>query len=70
MPDPREEAVLQDIRERPERHRHDFDGLQRCCMVNGAASLRIMEAHEGLTGSNGGSRCDVSGGPCSCGAWH
>jgi hypothetical protein len=31
-----------------------------------------MEAHEehASHGSNGGRRCDVSSGPCSCGAWH
>lgn len=61
---------LKDIKANPEKHRHDFISLQRCCFVNGAIDLGLMEAHEGLAGSNGGSRCDVRQGPCSCGAWH
>jgi hypothetical protein len=66
------EDVLRDLREHPERHRHDFEGLQRCCFVNGALDLSLMEAHERLVdlGTNGGRRCDVTSGPCSCGAWH
>lgn len=72
MSESKVEEILRDIKEHPERHRHDFDGLQRCCMVEGRAILRIMDAHEGLAGANVGSgrRCDVSRGPCSCGAWH
>jgi hypothetical protein len=64
------EDKLKDIREHPERHRHDFDALAACCVVDGALDMRLMDAHEGLSGHNGGSRCDVSRGPCSCGAWH
>ena len=66
------EDVIRDIREHPERHRHDFAGLQACCMLNGALHLSIAEAHEQYAsmGTNGGQRCDVTRGPCSCGAWH
>lgn len=67
--DRKEDAILKEIRERPELHRHDFNGLTACCMVDGAISLMIMEAHGGLTGWNG-AKCDVTQGPCSCGAWH
>lgn len=67
--DRKEDVVLKEIREQPELHRHDFDGLINCCMVNGAISLMIMETHAGLTGWNG-TKCDVTQGPCSCGAWH
>lgn len=65
-------SVLQDIREHPENHRHDFDGLHRCCTIDGAYDLRLVEAHEVYAsfGTNGGRRCDVRSGPCSCGAWH
>ena len=61
---------LEDIKAHPENHRHDFGSLTRCCMVNGVMDLSIMEAHEGLLGSNGGVGCDVTSGPCACGAWH
>ena len=67
-----QEEVLQDIRENPERHKHDFDGLMACCMIGGALDTSIMEAHSANEpfGRNGGTRCDVSSGPCACGAWH
>lgn len=65
------ESVLQDIREHPEKHRHaDLNDLTRCCFINGAIDLSLQEAHEGLCGQNGYSRCDVRSGPCSCGGWH
>jgi len=54
----------------PQKHIHDYDGLIACCMNDGALDTMLMQAHEGFTGSNGGVRCDVSSGPCSCGAWH
>lgn len=60
---------LKDVREHPERHRHEFPELQSCCMVNGAIDLMLMEEHPAL-GYNGGQKCDVTWGPCSCGAWH
>ena len=61
---------LKEIKEHPERHRHTFDGLTSCCMIGGALDISIMDAHEGLLGSNGGKKCDVVSGPCACGAWH
>ena len=66
------EQVIADISAHPERHRHDFDSLQRCCTVDGALDLSIMEAHSAAAplGRNGGRACDVTAGPCSCGAWH
>jgi hypothetical protein len=67
--DDKTQAKLKDIKEHPESHRHDFDGLQRCSMINGALDMMVMEAHPAL-GYNGGQKCDVSDGPCSCGAWH
>lgn len=61
-----------DIKNHPENHRHDFHSLQRCCFVNGALDMALMQAHEDYAslGTNGGQRCDVKSGPCSCGAWH
>jgi hypothetical protein len=62
------ESVLRDIKEHPENHRHDFAGLQNCCIINGALNALLVEAHEGITGRS--RRCDVNKGPCACGAWH
>ncbi len=63
---------MKDIQEHPELHRHDFPQLQACCMVGDAIDLSLMEAHSKYVnlGTNGGQRCDVVSGPCSCGAWH
>ena len=64
-------TVLADIKKHPDRHRHDFDELIGCCMIDGAIDTRIMEAHSEIsTRTNGGVRCDVTKGPCACGAWH
>lgn len=62
---------LKDIKNNPEQHKHkDLNGLTACAMVDGAVSIAIMQAHEGLFGYNGGEACDVANGPCSCGSWH
>lgn len=63
---------LAELKEHPERHRHDFEALQRCCTVDGALDLGLLEAHSAAAplGRNGGRACDVTSGPCSCGAWH
>ena len=65
-------AKIKDIKEHPEKHKHDFGGLQSCCFIDGALDLMVMDAHETYAsqGTNGGRRCDVRSGPCSCGAWH
>lgn len=66
------EEALKDIREYPENHRHDLNGLTVCCTINGAVDLSLMEAHAEYVnlGTNGGVKCDVVSGPCACGAWH
>jgi hypothetical protein len=66
------EAKIQDIKNNPDKHKHDFAGLQRCCFINGAIDLGVMDAHGQYAsmGTNGGQSCDVRSGPCSCGAWH
>lgn len=63
---------LDDIKRHPENHRHDFEGLQRCCFADGALDLGLMEAHQkhASLGTNGSQKCDVTRGPCACGAWH
>ena len=63
---------IDDIRDYPENHRHDFEGLIACCMRDRAIDLSVMEAHEKYIdiGCNGGKRCDVIEGPCACDAWH
>ncbi len=65
----RRDEILKEIEEHPERHKHSYEALQRCCFINGALDIALIQAHEGLTGWNG-SACDVNSGPCSCGAWH
>lgn len=60
---------MEDIKNHPEKHKHDFISLQMCCTVDGAVDLALMEAHPAL-GWNGGTKCDVSEGPCACGGWH
>lgn len=60
---------LRHIQEHPDQHRHSFWDLSACCMVNGAFDSALMDAHPEL-GRNGGQKCDVAEGPCSCGAWH
>lgn len=66
------EEKLRDIKEHPERHRHDYEGLNACCFHNGALDLGLIDAHSQYArlGTNGGRACDVTSGPCSCGAWH
>ena len=63
---------LRDLVDRPERHAHDIDGLAACCTIGGAIDLALMDAHSRLAplGRNGGVACDVTRGPCACGAWH
>ena len=60
---------LQDIHKHPERHRHTFGGLDACSTIDGSIYLHLMGAHPAL-GYNGGQKCDVTSGPCACGAWH
>ena len=63
---------LDDIKNHPENHRHNFSGLQRCCQIDGCFILILMDVHADSIdmGTNGGVRCDVTSGPCACGAWH
>lgn len=64
-------AILKEIKEHPEKHKHyDMSELRVCSTIEGAIDMSIMLAHEGLLGHNGGVGCDVRNGPCSCGAWH
>lgn len=63
------ETRLKDIKANPDRHKHSWEDLQACCMVNGSFDPMLMEAHPEL-GRNGGRKCDVVDGPCSCGGWH
>ncbi len=66
--------LLQDIKDHPENHRHkNLDELQNCCTDNnGVVHIHLIDAHSRFApqGINGGVACDVSEGPCSCGAWH
>lgn len=63
------DELLEDIRRRPEAHRHTFEELKLCCFVDGAISLMLIDAHEGLV--KGPDRmCDVTSGQCACGVTH
>ena len=65
------EEKLQDIRTNPDKHKHwHYVELITCCSSDGIINTALMTAHEGLLGHNGGVKCDVRSGPCSCGAWH
>ncbi len=64
------DARVRDIHDHPERHRHNYSGLLACCTINGVIDLALIEAHGALLGRNGGVACDVTQGPCACGAWH
>lgn len=64
---------LRDIQEHPENHRHDWNDLQGCCLVENAFDPQLMEAHPRITIAGrpwGGRKCDVLEGPCACGGWH
>lgn len=69
---PKVEAKLKDIAAHPENHKHTFQALQACCLIDGVLDMRVMDAHaeHADLGTNGGRRCDVVSGPCACGAWH
>lgn len=63
--------IVRDIKNNPARHKHEtMDELIQCCKINGNVHTSLMQAHEGIHGRNGGLPCDVSTGPCSCGAFH
>ena len=64
-------AILEDIKVNPHKHKHpNLNALHACCIIDGAMDLEVLDAHEGIHGYNGGVGCDVSSGPCSCGAFH
>lgn len=64
------EKRLKDIKENPERHQHTFEGLLRCSMVGAVLDSRLFDAHLGTVPQRNPGGCDVTSGPCSCGAWH
>lgn len=70
--DPKVKAKIEDIKNRPENHKHDFSALQSCCMIDGIFDTLVMQAHSDFVsmGTNGGVKCDVTSGPCACSAWH
>ncbi len=64
--------IVEDIKAHPDQHKHTNYELFQCCFIDGALDLSVMDAHSQFVdlGSNGGIKCDVVSGPCSCGAWH
>jgi hypothetical protein len=66
------EEKVNHIKQYPEKHQHTFAELQKCCFVKGALDMMVMEAHSiyAPVGRNDSSKCDVTHGPCSCGAYH
>lgn len=67
-----QDKKIKDIKSHPEKHKHSFIELQACCIFEGAIDLFIMDAHSRYIdlGSNGGTKCDTTSGPCSCGGYH
>jgi hypothetical protein len=61
---------LKHIKEHPELHQHEYDGLIRCCTIEGCVEAELIEVHKGLVPQRNPGGCDVNTGPCSCGAWH
>ena len=67
------EEKLQDIKDHPWLHRHEsLNELTQCCIIDGVVDMSLFDAHSkrASMGTNGGRKCDVRRGPCSCGAWH
>ncbi len=65
------ELKISDIKQNPQNHKHDFNGLIKCSTINGSINAAIIDAHSLIDmGSNGGVDCDVTSGPCACGATH
>lgn len=66
------DVVIEEIRKNPEKHVHEMNALLVCASFNGAINTAVLTAHSEYLnlGTNGGIRCDVILGPCSCGAWH
>ena len=56
-------------KEEPGKKTRTFEDLMREAMVDGAIDLSIID-NAPAVGYNGGRKCDVTSGPCSCGAWH
>lgn len=63
---------LENIKNEPHKHIHSFDELMDCCRIDDALNLSLIDAHSEYVnlGTNGGVKCDVTEGPCACGAWH
>ena len=66
------EERIEHIEKHPEDHQHTFSELSGCCLVDGAVDSRLIDAHGwfDFAGENGGVSCDVTEGPCACGAHH
>lgn len=51
-------------------HKHTFEELMQCVSDSeGNLDMRKLQNHT-VNCYNGGQKCDVTTGPCSCGAWH
>lgn len=48
----------------------NFNDVMNYVIKDGIIDLHKIGELEGRFGCNGGRGCDVSKGPCSCGAWH
>lgn len=66
------DTVIEEIKKNPEKHIHEMNALLVCASFNGAINTAVLTAHSEYLdlGTNGGVKCDVILGPCSCGAWH
>jgi len=63
---------LTHIERNPELHKHSYIDLVSCCIINSIVISELFTAHLKYVqlGINGNIKCDVTSGPCNCGAWH
>lgn len=62
---------MKNVKELKSKKKKTFQELIKECMTDeGVIDMSKMGELEGSCGRNGGRGCDVTDGPCSCGAWH
>lgn len=65
--------LIADIRNNPDRHRHYFGGLERCCTRAGIYYKELEDAHKTYVLAPEGrewGKCSTVLGNCACGKTH
>ena len=64
------DELMKSLDARPDNLERSFEDLVALATTeDGAIDLSVF-ANAPAVGYNGGVKCDVTSGPCSCGAWH